>query len=213
MSFWSKIFKRPDYRGEQLYDSVVGQARQVVFFTDLGVPDTLDGRFDLIILHMCVVRQALIEAGERPEDGGLLQTMDERFIADMDYCMREVGVGDLSVGKKVKAMAGAYQGRWKRYRVAMTDKDVGALAEAIEYNVFRGGTEEENPVPETVSGGAEALAAYSLAQVASLSDTIGALRDAAKPAWTAFQPSPEQAKACPSPNSNASLSCQQPTRR
>lgn len=173
------LFKRKgDERGVELYESALAQARQPLFYTDLGVPDTLDGRFDLIVLHMCVIRQALLVAGEEEGDGALLQAMDERFIKDMDYCLREVGVGDLSVGKQVKAMAGAYQGRWTRYRAALDADNEGAMMDAIVTNVYR-----EIDVPD---GAARAIATYCSTQVTALAKAPDVVRTGKALPWSAL---------------------------
>lgn len=175
MAFFGLFTRKEDERGIDLYESALAQSRQPGFYVELEVPDTLDGRFDLIVLHMCLIRAALLRAGEEEGDGALLQAMDERFITDMDYALREVGVGDLSVGKQVKGMAGAYQGRWMRYRTAFDDNDQTALAEALVTNVYR-----DSPVDK---GKAEALATYSQAQIARLAQNPGAIRSAKDLPW------------------------------
>ncbi|MEO0412623.1 MAG: ubiquinol-cytochrome C chaperone family protein [Pseudomonadota bacterium] len=174
------LFKRKtDERGIDLYESALAQARQAIFHTQLGVPDSLDGRFDLIVLHLCLLREALLVAGEKEGDGTLLQAMDERFITDMDYALREVGVGDLSVGKQVKAMAGAYQGRWKRYRAAFAHKHDRDLVDAISANVYR---DEDKPAAHT-----ETIARYCRAQIALLSAQSEAIRRAQGLPWTPLE--------------------------
>lgn len=171
------LFRRKsDAQGVDLYESALSQARQPIFHTQLGVPDTLDGRFDLIVLHLCLVRQALLSAGEEEGDGPLLQAMDERFITDMDYALREVGVGDLSVGKQVKSMAGAYQGRWRRYKEAFADENAGDLAEALLTNVYRG-----TDVP---AENGLVLATYCQTQIAALAGAPAAIRSGKALPWS-----------------------------
>jgi cytochrome b pre-mRNA-processing protein 3 len=100
-----------DYR---LYECIVDQARSPVFYVDCGVPDTVAGRFDLIGLHAYIVMRRLKEIGTQ-RGAELSQRLFDIMFADMDRNLREMGVGDLSVGKKVKALAKAFYGRVKAY--------------------------------------------------------------------------------------------------
>ena len=101
--------KAPDH-ATQLYGAVVAQARQPAFYTDLGVPDTVDGRFDVLIMHVTVLMRRLrqIEGGAGEALG---QDVLTALFADMDMNLREMGIGDMSVGKHVKKMAKAFYGR------------------------------------------------------------------------------------------------------
>jgi cytochrome b pre-mRNA-processing protein 3 len=132
-----------------LYGAAVAQARQPVFFATLGVPDTLDGRFDLVSLHtgLLVCR---ISRDSDPRAKALAQAVFDAMFADMDLNLREMGVGDLSVGKRVKKMWEAFHGRAQAYDQALRANDLPALAEALARNVWRG---------EAPDGAAERLAA------------------------------------------------------
>lgn len=137
---------------EHLYDAVVAQARQHSFFTHLGVPDTLEGRYEMIVLNLFLVLDRLRVEDEPAQS--ISRRLTERFVTDMDDCMRELGVGDLTVPKKVKrAAAGLYE-RVQEYHGAMTGPDKLALAKAIQRNVF---TPE---IAEPITSEAEALADY-----------------------------------------------------
>ena len=115
------------------YRRVVEQARQTVFFSDYGVPDTLDGRFELICLHAFLYLHRL--KPDRPQASPFCQSFFDRMFADFDRSLREMGVGDLSVGKHVKRMARAFYGRVLSYEAGLAGDD-SALAVALARNVF-----------------------------------------------------------------------------
>jgi cytochrome b pre-mRNA-processing protein 3 len=115
------------------YRRIVEQARQAVFFTDYGVPDTLDGRFELICLHAFLYLHRLKE--DRPQASLFCQSLFDRMFADFDRSLREMGVGDLSVGKHVKRMARAFYGRILSYEAGLAGDD-STLAAALARNVF-----------------------------------------------------------------------------
>ncbi len=115
------------------YRRVVEQARQTVFFADYGVPDTLDGRFELICLHTFLYLHRLKE--DRPQASLFCQNLFDRMFADFDRSLREMGIGDLSVGKHVKRMARAFYGRILSYEAGLAGGDL-ALAIALARNVF-----------------------------------------------------------------------------
>ncbi len=121
--------------GYVLYGAAVAAARQPFFYAGLGVPDTLNGRFDMVGLHAFLLIRRL--TGEGPEGARLAQAVFDAMFHDMDVNLREMGVGDLSVGKKVRVMWEAFHGRAAVYADAMA---VGpeALAEALERNVWPG---------------------------------------------------------------------------
>ena len=102
-------FKKFDDGVYQLYSQIVAQARVVDFYTIQGVADTANGRFDLIALHAYIVMRRLKDIGE--EGSQLSQDLFDIMFADMDKNIREMGVGDLSVGKKIKALAKSFYGR------------------------------------------------------------------------------------------------------
>jgi cytochrome b pre-mRNA-processing protein 3 len=142
---------------EIAYRCVVAQARQPIFFTDYGVPDTLDGRFELICLHAFLYLHRL--KAERPQANQLCQSFFDTMFADFDRSLREMGIGDLSVGKHVKRMARAFYGRILAYEEGLKGGKA-ALAEACARNLF--GT-VRGPLP-----GAGAMAEYIRAAVGVL---------------------------------------------
>jgi cytochrome b pre-mRNA-processing protein 3 len=116
------------------YRTLVNQARSPQFYLNVGVPDTLDGRFDLIVLHMFLVIDRLSAEGEAAND--LRQRLFDVMFDDMDQALRELGVGDLSVGKKVKTMARAFYGRLAAYDEAFRAEEPETLENALKRNVF-----------------------------------------------------------------------------
>ncbi len=126
---------RTERSGYELYGAAVAAARQPFFYHDLGVPDTLDGRFDLVGLHAFLLIRRLQREGA--EGAALAQAVFDAMFNDMDVNLREMGVGDLSVGKKVRAMWEAFHGRATVYADAM-EAGPELLAEALERNVWRG---------------------------------------------------------------------------
>lgn len=117
-----------------LYVACVDQARSPTFFTHYGVPDTVDGRFDLIILHTMLLIRRLRQQGKGAAE--VSQAVLNLMFADMDRNLREMGVGDLSVGRQVKKMAKAFYGRAEAWEEAM---DVGAdeLAASLAETLYR----------------------------------------------------------------------------
>ncbi len=118
---------------DRAYRRVVEQSRRAVFFAQFGVPDTLDGRFELICLHAFLYLHRL--KAERPRANWLCQGFFDRMFADFDRALREMGVGDLSVGKHVKRMARAFYGRVCAYEAALGGDDK-ALRAALARNLF-----------------------------------------------------------------------------
>lgn len=110
-------------RGDKLYAAIVAQARSESFYRDCGVPDTVDGRFDLIVLHTYIVLDRLRAEGEAGRK--LSQQLFDTLFDDMDRSLREMGVGDLSVGKHVKRMASGFYGRMKAYDEARAGRRRG----------------------------------------------------------------------------------------
>lgn len=140
------LFRRkPQERaGFDLYRAAAMAARHPAFFDRMAVPDTLDGRFDLIALHAAlVIRRVRHEQDPRAKD--LAQAVFDAMFADMDLNLREMGVGDLAVGKRVKRMWEAFHGRAAAYEAALDAGDAPALAEALARNVWRGEAPEGAP--------------------------------------------------------------------
>ncbi len=130
-------------QGHDLYVAAVTAARRPVFYAALGVPDTLDGRFDCIGLHVFLVIRQLWKA--QPPGPALAQAVFDAMFGDMDRSLREIGVGDLSVPKRNKRMWEAFHGRALAYGEALNAGDLPALESAIARNVWRGKPAGEGP--------------------------------------------------------------------
>jgi len=105
-----------------------------MFFTEFGVPDTLDGRFELICLHAFLYLHRL--KSEQPQSAMVSQTFFDTMFADMDRGLREMGTGDLSVGRHVKRMAQGFYGRIRAYQDGLARDDDAALSAALARNLF-----------------------------------------------------------------------------
>jgi|SRR4051812_888684 cytochrome b pre-mRNA-processing protein 3 len=137
----------------RLYAAVTAQARNPAFFTCLGLPDSMDSRFDLLCLHAWLVLEKL--GPQRP----LAQAFVDAVFVGFDEALRQSGTGDVGMNRRLKTMAGAFYGRLGAYRSAAT---LDELTAAVRRNVFRDA--------EPRSGEARALAAYA-------SDTLSRLKE------------------------------------
>jgi cytochrome b pre-mRNA-processing protein 3 len=153
------LSRRSQHReaAERAYRRVVEQARHPAFYTDFAVPDTLDGRFELVCLHAFLYLHRLRWQG--PEAQLIGQRFFDAMFADFDRSLREVGVGDLSVGKHIKRMAQGFYGRMSAYQEGLRG-DPCVLAAALRRNVF-GAVAGRAPM-------AAALAAYTRAAAEDL---------------------------------------------
>lgn len=118
---------------ELAYDRIVAQARQPAFFADAEVPDSVDGRFELICLHAFLYLHRL--KAERPRSAALGQHLFDTMFADFDRSLREMGTGDLSVGRQVKRMAQAFYGRIAAYEEGLSADD-SVLRPALARNLY-----------------------------------------------------------------------------
>jgi cytochrome b pre-mRNA-processing protein 3 len=112
-----------------LYGRCVAQARRVEFYRDLAVPDTIDGRFDLLLLHVFLTMQRLSGNAEAR------QSLFDLMFADMDRNLREMGVGDMGIGKRIKRMISAFYGRAQAYENALATGGE-ALDQALAKNLY-----------------------------------------------------------------------------
>lgn len=145
---------------ETIYGMIVTQAREPLFYRELGVLDTVNGRFDLLVLHLWMVlrRMKPIQAGAE-----LSQALFDRFCEDMDANLREMGVGDVTVPKRMRAFGEAFYGRVAAYDLALS-AGREALALALCKNILNGEQLDK----------ARHLAVYAeaaLADLAKLDDT------------------------------------------
>lgn len=147
---------------EALYAEIVAAARRPGFYTDLAVPDTMDGRFELLILHaLLFLRRAKREASL----AALAQEVVDRLFLELDRALREGGVGDMSVPKKIKTLAGLFYARIKGYEPLLAGRDRAGLAEALDRAIFAEASRADE---------AGRLADYLLGADATLAATVPA---------------------------------------
>ena len=138
----------------RLYGAIVARARNSAFYADLAVPDTVTGRFEMLVVHLALIVGRLQgEKTERP----LAQAVFDLFCVDMDSSLRELGFGDLGVPHRMKKMTEAFYGRARVYGEALAAGNRAALIAAVERNVFSG-----------EAATAPALADYMIASAARL---------------------------------------------
>jgi len=117
----------------ELYGSSVAQARLPVFYREMCVADTFSGRFELVMLHVGLLLRRLTAEGSEGRDLG--RVVVEQMFTALDDDMREIGVGDLSVAKKMQAAASSFYGRLKGYDAALSLPDNEDLVAAVRRNV------------------------------------------------------------------------------
>lgn len=116
-----------------LYDSIVAAARQEHFYSQWNVPDTPLGRFEMVSLHMFLFQHRM--RGDAGPSRDIAQVLIDDFFQDVDHSLRELGIGDLGVPKRMKKLARMYYGRTAAYADALGHGDRDALAAALARNV------------------------------------------------------------------------------
>jgi cytochrome b pre-mRNA-processing protein 3 len=149
---------RPDASIDRLYGAIVAQSRLPVFYSHYAVPDTVEGRLDMIMLHALLLLLYRMR-GEESALQAIGQRVFDRFCADMDDNLREMGVGDLAVPKVMQRIASAFYGRAKVYEAALAGD--GDLVAALRRNIYA-------PTQGEAAQAAERLAGYVRAAVAHL---------------------------------------------
>jgi cytochrome b pre-mRNA-processing protein 3 len=157
-----RLFKAREKREKRLYEAIVAAARHVRFYENMGVSDTIDGRFEMIVLHLFLVLNRL--KGEGVED--LRQKLTDEFFADMDRSLRELGVSDVAVAKKVRKIAESYYGRVTAYDKALS-ANPKMLEETISRNIYPDGASKESirAMTDYFDDAAKQLDAISLEQI------------------------------------------------
>jgi cytochrome b pre-mRNA-processing protein 3 len=142
MLTWFKRRNSGNQVAPKLYGLIVTAARQPDFYLRGGVPDTKEGRFALLVVHLALVLERLRPEGE--VGAALGQALIETFVTDIDDNMREIGIGDLSVPRNVKKAAAALENRWNRYREHLavdpvsspTAAAMAALADCLAIDLY-----------------------------------------------------------------------------
>ena len=122
-----------------LYGMIVAQARLPCFYRDYAVADTVNGRLDLVLLHLALALDRLMRDPALKELG---QGVFDRFCKDMDGNLREMGISDLKVPKEMKKIGEAFYGRSQAYQAALGEAEDEALVEAIVRNIYNGSPAE-----------------------------------------------------------------------
>lgn len=159
MGLFGNMFRRDGVAAaaRALYATAVARAREPVFYTDFGAPDTVDGRFELVAIHVFQLVRRLNR--QDVADARLAQLLFDHMFDDMDINLREMGVGDPSIGKKIRRMAQGFHGRASAYEAGLKSED-GRLEDALRRNLY--GTTE--PMPRQL----QAMAAYVRREAAAL---------------------------------------------
>jgi cytochrome b pre-mRNA-processing protein 3 len=129
--FLERLFRSGPARaaGQALFDTAALQARQPALYADFGVPDTVDGRFESYSLHVVLLLHRL--KGHSREAAAIGQGLFDAYVRSLDDALREMGVGDLSVGKKMRRIGEAFYGRAKNYDAVLADPDDKTGLEAL----------------------------------------------------------------------------------
>ena len=117
-----------------LYKSIVKQSRTKAFYSNLKIPDTIDGRFELVVLHFFLLERTLDKSIKK--DQLVFKELLEVMYKDFDMSLREIGVGDLSVGKKIYQMTEAFSGRLFAYRKFNNKKNFDIMGTTIKKNIY-----------------------------------------------------------------------------
>lgn len=160
--------RRKDLTPYTFYQSTMEQSRHPAFYATMGVPDTIEGRFDMLIAHaILVLRRLKTIKGDRQEEAtDRQQSYADLLFKDLDRAMRETGVGDVSVPKKMNKLASAFFGRAKIFGEALDAQDQALMVDALNRNTHGGAFDDLEPAakpdkrdtPGTLD--AQALASY-----------------------------------------------------
>ena len=113
---FNKLFKQESGEAKRLYACALDNTRKEIFYTRYKVPDSFDGRFDLLLLHIFIILQRIMEQDNYQE---LSQCIFDEMFKDMDQTLREMGIGDVGIPKHMKKMMKAFNGRMHNYQMAI----------------------------------------------------------------------------------------------
>ena len=148
--------KTGEKAGDRLYAAAVAQARKPEFYTDLGAPDRIDARFELYTLHVLLLVLRLRDEGDVGTEPA--QVLFDTYVSALDHALRELGVGDISMARKMRNLGEALYGRMTAYEAPLRAGDAETLAEGLSRNLYAA----DSPP------GAVSLARYALAARAAL---------------------------------------------
>jgi cytochrome b pre-mRNA-processing protein 3 len=134
---------------EDIYSCALLNTRERFFYERGGVPDTFDGRFDLLLVHIFIIFHLLM-AGTRFKNKAVLQALFDRMFDDMDQSLREMGAGDIGVSRQIKRMMDAFNGRMQAYQEAViSDTSEDLIEQALLRNLY--GTVQSDVDPNCLS--------------------------------------------------------------
>jgi cytochrome b pre-mRNA-processing protein 3 len=154
---------RPPDTISALYGTIVAQARRPVFYRDYAVADTINGRFDLLLVHVALVVARLMQ-DEATRPAG--QLLFDRFCRDMDDNLREIGISDVAVPKHMKRVGEAFYGRARAYEAALAAPDDRLLGDTLARNIY-GGQPPEAAVVARLAAYIRSMAALLATQAAT----------------------------------------------
>ena len=133
---WLAKRSRRKRNAHNLYGSIVALSRSPILYTELGVPDTLETRFEILVMHMFIFINRMQGSGEDEQE--LAQEIVDLFFADMDTTSREAGVGDLAVPKRMRKLAAVFQERMTQYNQAINTSNREAITREFKQNIYHG---------------------------------------------------------------------------
>jgi cytochrome b pre-mRNA-processing protein 3 len=119
---------------DQIHGEIVAAARAPALYQEAGVADTIEGRFEMVVLHAALLVRRLIALG--PQGADMAQDLVDRVFRGFEDALREMAIGDAGVARRIKAMAGDFAGRSRAYAAALDSGDEAALAAALARNVY-----------------------------------------------------------------------------
>ncbi len=139
-------------KAQFLYERAFSQSRHKIFYTEMQVPDSFEGRFEMLSLHVFLVMRRLNNESQNKT----AQLLFDIMFKTIDKSLREIGIGDLGVPKHMKRMMQGFNGRAHSYEAAIYSNDQAALAEALSLNVYS--VAQNQPMNSSV----DALASYMM---------------------------------------------------
>lgn len=160
-----RLFRRDPQAGNiaALYGAIVAQARRPAFYLAYAVPDTPEGRFEMVVLHLALLCLRLRREGEAAQS--LSQGVFDMFCRDMDHNLREMGVSDVSVPKTMRKLAEAFYGRLDAYDRALAEDGDEALMAALARNVLGGAADAARRLARYTRAAAHEIAVAPMSDV------------------------------------------------
>lgn len=143
--------KKLNNGAHKIFNAIIEQSRTVDFYEYFAVEDSLDGRFDLMTINMAIVLDKLDLHKDEKSVFNFKRILQEIMFDNLDLTLREIGVGDLGVGKKIKVMAEAFYGRMVAYQDLFKGKDLAEMSDTLRRNLYREKTIDEEILKKMVS--------------------------------------------------------------